>query len=306
MGSGILQGVHLDERGVIVQKLNGFVFLCDASAASTKEFDLVRSQLRPAIDALKPIQTFGVIACQDGKAVAMDERNLVLGVPEMKRKAYTFLDSVKPAGSAGMLAGMKAALAADPRKVFLVTPGDPPDAQEMLKLFAPDKNRHAPQPIVNILNTDREGKLPDATLKKIAEATGGWVMRLTDDKQLLARGLAPKVYQIIAINYHPDYSWSASLWDDLGSARSQKQFAALVEKAKEKLIKDGTKPEEVDLLLRINSTTGVPDELVKGLRKSLADAGFTMTHSVTTHNVDDIPTNGELRPFGIPGNGGGK
>jgi hypothetical protein len=320
VGTGFGQTVHLTERGTVIDDLSGFLFLCDASE-SVKDFDLARAQLLAGIDSVKTLQTFAVIVCQNGNAVAMEEGRFVLGLPEMKRKARAFLDGVKPKGSAGILAGMTAALGNDPRKIFLVTAGDPPNGDGVLKLLALDTDRRGPLPVVNVLNTDRDGKLPDAILKKIAEATGGWVMRLTDDKQLLARAVVPKVYQIIAVEYRPDYSWSAAFWDDLGSARSQKQFAALVDKGKEKLAKEGTRPEEVDLLLRINSATGVPDELVRGMRKAVSDAGFTMAHAVMTHDADaaggrDVPpvrqvnpngTRGEtpLAPFGIPGTGGG-
>jgi hypothetical protein len=107
-------------------------------------FDTLRMELRKAVDTLKPIQSFDIIFFSEDSYVALDKQ-LLLAVPENKRKAYDFLDKTAPHGSSDPIPGLRLAFATNPQLMYLLTDGDFPNnaqiIEELKKLNANKKTK---------------------------------------------------------------------------------------------------------------------------------------------------------------------
>lgn len=146
------------------------VFLCDSSGSMMNKIDTLRAELRKAIDQLKPIQGFDVVFFAQDNYLAMDKQ-LMLALPETKRKAYDFLDGVSPHGSSSPLPGLRAAFATGPQLLFILTDGDFPNNSEVLtevrRLNAEKKVK------INTIAFFDRGEEYEKLLKQIADENGG-------------------------------------------------------------------------------------------------------------------------------------
>lgn len=99
------------------------VYLCDASGSMVGiYFDLLRIELRKAVDALKPMQAFSVMFFQTEKAEALSNK-LLIANPANKAKAYEFLDNLTVHAQTDAIPGIRAAFAQHPQLIYLLTDG---------------------------------------------------------------------------------------------------------------------------------------------------------------------------------------
>jgi hypothetical protein len=108
-------------------------FVCDASGSMINKMASLKDQLNKAIVGLKPIQSFNVIFFQDNKCDAVVKDGLVSATPENKRKASTFLEGVTTTGTTDPIPGIEMAFKAHPQLVYILTDGDFPDNDAVLK-----------------------------------------------------------------------------------------------------------------------------------------------------------------------------
>ena len=156
------------------------VFLCDSSGSMTTKFDALRAELRKAVDGLKPVQEFDVIFFAEDGHFALDKQ-LLYALPENKRKAHAFLDTVATRGSSDPLSGIRAAFDTQPQLIFMLTDGDFPNNDAVLaevrKLAA--KRRV----MVNTIAFMERGETYERLLTDIAKETGG-VFRFVGEENL--------------------------------------------------------------------------------------------------------------------------
>jgi hypothetical protein len=151
-------------------RVNKIVFLCDASGSMMPKFDALRTELRKAIDHLQPTQQFDVIFFSEDTYLALDNQ-LQYALPESKRKAYDLLDKTAPHSTSDPIPGLRAAFAASPELIFMLTDGDFPNnekvREEIKKLSASKKV------IINTIAFMDRGETYETLLKQIADETRG-------------------------------------------------------------------------------------------------------------------------------------
>jgi hypothetical protein len=134
------------------------------------------------VDALKPIQEFDVIFFSADAFRALD-RQLVLAVPENKRKAYDFLDKVAPHDSSDPISGLNAAFRTQPELIFMLTDGDFPNNDAVL---AEVRKLNAAKAVkVNTIAFMDRGESYEQLLSNIAKDTGG-LFRFVSEEDLNA------------------------------------------------------------------------------------------------------------------------
>jgi hypothetical protein len=153
------------------------VYLCDSSGSMMNKFDTLRQELRKAADGLKPIQSFDIIFFSEDKFVALDKQ-LMLAVPEAKRKAYDFLDKTAPHGSSDPIPGLTAAFAAKPQLIYILTDGDFPNNDQVIAEIR-RLNKDKKVKINTIAFMDR-GEAYEKLLKQIADENGGLFKFVSD------------------------------------------------------------------------------------------------------------------------------
>jgi len=151
-------------------RLNKVVFLCDSSGSMVTKFDALRVELRKAIDHLQPTQQFDVIFFFEDSYLALDNQ-LQNALPETKRKAYDLLDKTSPHSTSDPIPGLRAAFAAGPELIFMLTDGDFPNNdkvhEEVRKLSAGKKV------VINTIAFMDRGEEYENLLKQIADETKG-------------------------------------------------------------------------------------------------------------------------------------
>ena len=156
------------------------VYLCDSSGSMMNKFDTLRQELRKAADGLKPIQSFDIIFFSEDSFVALDKQ-LMLATPEVKRKAYDFLEKTAPHGSSDPIPGLKAAFAAQPQLIYMLTDGDFPNNAQLLEELR-KLNKDKKVKINTIAFMDR-GEEYEKLLKQIADENGG-LFKFVSDTEL--------------------------------------------------------------------------------------------------------------------------
>jgi hypothetical protein len=156
------------------------VYLCDSSGSMMTKFDTLRQELRKACDTLKPIQSFDIMFFSEDGFVALD-RQLMLAVPETKRKAYDFLDKTAPHGSSDPIPGLKAAFATQPQLIYMLTDGDFPNNAQVLEEIR-KLNKDKKVKINTIAFMDRDESY-EKFLKQVADENGG-LFKFVSDAEL--------------------------------------------------------------------------------------------------------------------------
>lgn len=118
-------------------------FVCDASGSMINKMPSLKDQLNKAIVGLRPIQSFNVIFFQDNKCDMIVKDGLVNATPENKRKAAGFLDGVTTTGTTDPIPGIEQAFRAHPQLIYLLTDGDFPDNEAVLKKIRDLNKDHA-------------------------------------------------------------------------------------------------------------------------------------------------------------------
>jgi hypothetical protein len=152
------------------QRANSVVFLCDSSGSMMNKFDTLRQELRKAVDGLKGGQAFDIIFFSADRYVALDAQ-LLLALPEAKRKAYDFLDKTAPHDSSDPIPGLRAAFATKPELIYMLTDGDfPNNAQVLEELRKLNKDKKVK---INTIAFMDRGEEYEKLLKQIADENGG-------------------------------------------------------------------------------------------------------------------------------------
>jgi hypothetical protein len=100
-------------------------YVCDASGSMMGlPFDLLKIELRKAVDVLKVNQAFNIIFFQKGGFEALSKGSLAVANPNNKQKAYDFLQNLGLGSDSNPIPGLKAALAQKPQLIYLLTDGD--------------------------------------------------------------------------------------------------------------------------------------------------------------------------------------
>jgi hypothetical protein len=113
------------------------VFVCDASGAMINKMPIVKEQLTKAFLGLKPNQSFEIIFFQDRRFDSFMKfshaNSLVPANPEGKRKAADFLLGVTTTGTSDPIPAIIAGFKTRPQLMYLLTDGDFPDNNAILK-----------------------------------------------------------------------------------------------------------------------------------------------------------------------------
>jgi hypothetical protein len=163
-------GANVDFCSVPGARVNRVAFLCDSSGSMMNKFDTLRQELHKAVDLLKPIQSFDIIFFSADRFVALDSQ-LLLALPEAKRKAFDFLDKTAPHDSSDPIPGLRAAFATDPELIFMLTDGDfPNNAQVLEEIRRLNKGKRVK---INTIAFMDRGEEYEKLLKQIADENGG-------------------------------------------------------------------------------------------------------------------------------------
>jgi hypothetical protein len=146
-------------------------YVCDASGSMIDKFDALRRQLDLSVSRLKPVQSFNVIFFHDQRAAALSAAGLVQGLTKQKRRAAEFLNDVIPSGATDPLPALELALRQQPDLIWLLTDGDFPDNEGVLK-FLRQRNPNGKVRINTIAFVDR-GEGYEQVLRQIAAENRG-------------------------------------------------------------------------------------------------------------------------------------
>lgn len=109
-------------------------FVCDASGSMLNKFSTLRRELSNTVQGLRPIQSFNIIFFQEQSKSALSDSGLVMATPENKLKATNYLeDKVTPRGETNPIPGLELAFQQKPELIYLLTDGDFPDNNAVLK-----------------------------------------------------------------------------------------------------------------------------------------------------------------------------
>lgn len=168
-----------DVSFLVKGRANKIVFLCDSSGSMMTKFDVLRVELRKAVDHLQPTQQFDIIFFAADKYIALDNQ-LQHALPETKRKAYDLLDKTAPHDTSDPIPGLRAAFAANPEMIFMLTDGDFPNNQQVLDEIK--KLSAGKRVVVNTIAFFDRGEDYEKLLKQIADETKGTFRFVTEQE----------------------------------------------------------------------------------------------------------------------------
>jgi hypothetical protein len=154
------------------------VFLCSAGASMAEKLPTLRDQLASAIGGLRPDQQFNVIFFQDGKTIAFQKDALIAATPENVQRGKAFLEKLTARGSREAIPALTLAFAQKPELIYLMTDGDFPSNDALLKKVRDLDNpaQSGPPVTINTIafitekDTDTDFM---TTLTEVAKSTGG-------------------------------------------------------------------------------------------------------------------------------------
>jgi hypothetical protein len=150
-------------------------FVCDASGSMLNKFSTLRRELGNTVQGLRPIQSFNIIFFQEQGRTALSDGGLVMATPENKLKATNYLeDKVTPRGETNPIPGLELAFQQKPELIYLLTDGDFPDNNAVLKRITELNKDHRVKintiAFVGEADTDTDFQ---KLLDKIAKDNGG-------------------------------------------------------------------------------------------------------------------------------------
>lgn len=113
--------------------LKSIVFVCDASGSMSFKFATLRAQLQRVIATLDEKQAFNVIFFHDGRATALDSEKLLTADVQNREKARKFLNEAPVNSTSDPIPSLRVAFKQQPDMLFLVTDGDFPDNDAVVK-----------------------------------------------------------------------------------------------------------------------------------------------------------------------------
>lgn len=152
-------------------------YVCDASGSMIGlPFDLLKIELKKAVEGLYPIQAFNIIFFQEGDAASLS-KTLLVANPNNKQKAYQYLQDVRERAMSDPLKSLKLAFAQQPQLIYLLTDGafDDNDAviNEIRKLNAAKKTHINTIAFFSPEQQTAERKACEDVLRTIASENGG-------------------------------------------------------------------------------------------------------------------------------------
>jgi hypothetical protein len=149
-------------------------YVCDASGSMVGKFDLLKYEIRKAVDSLKAIQAFDVIFFQERGASDSGHGQLMMANPESKRRTYQFLDEYSLAPDSDPIPGLQLAFKLKPQLVYLLTDGEFPDnAAVLAELRRLNAKKETKINTIAFANPTDQNAEYVKVLKQIAEENGG-------------------------------------------------------------------------------------------------------------------------------------
>lgn len=99
------------------------VYIVDASGTMMTVFPSVKSQLRNALDILKPIQEFNIIIFRDENIHAFHGSRLQPATPAIKSQAFNWIDEAHAAGGTNPMPAMRMAFQMKPELIYVLSDG---------------------------------------------------------------------------------------------------------------------------------------------------------------------------------------
>jgi hypothetical protein len=121
-GGGMAMGPQSPFMG-ISGNARRVVYICDGSGSMMDVFWRVRTELKKAVDVLKPIQAFNVIFFSDVDVAALNKTSLVMATPDNKRKAFELSEGQSAAGSTDPMPAIRMAFEQKPELIYVLTDG---------------------------------------------------------------------------------------------------------------------------------------------------------------------------------------
>jgi hypothetical protein len=168
------------------------VFVCDASGSMVGNFHSLKDELAKAFHALRVPQSFDIVFFQDGKTIVFSRDSLktdewALATDDIKRSASTFLEDVTTDSLSDPLPALRAALARQPDLVYLLTDGEFPDNEAVLKTVRDlnrrrDRTRARVNTILFADDKDTDDTPAVKVLTMIATENGGTFRRTSQNE----------------------------------------------------------------------------------------------------------------------------
>lgn len=158
------------------------VYVCDASGSMIQKLQPLKVELTKAVMGLRPIQGFNLIFFRAESIPQSFSRDLAAAKPEVKAKAFRFLDDVTASGETNPLPGIKQAFQQKPEIIFLLTDGDFPDNDAVLDEIRQLNKEHKVRinTIAFVGQADTDVKFKEL-LQTIAKENGGSYKFVTPD-----------------------------------------------------------------------------------------------------------------------------
>ena len=153
-------------------------YVCDASGSMMGlPFDLLKIELKKAVDVLQPIQAFNVVFFQKGGAEAFTKQAMVPANPSNKAKAFQWLSDMTVASNSDPIPSLKLVFQQKPQLMYLLTDGafDDNDAviAEIKRLNAQKQTRINTIAFFSPDAPASDRKVCEDVLRRIAEENGG-------------------------------------------------------------------------------------------------------------------------------------
>ena len=153
-------------------------YVCDASGSMMGlPFELVKVELKKAIDALVPTQAFNICFFQESEAEAFSKRSLVVANPTNKNQAYEWIQRIPFRSKTDPLPSLRLIFVQRPQLIYLLTDGafDDNDAviAEIRKLNAEKRTRINTIAFFIPEAAESHRKMCEDVLRQIASENGG-------------------------------------------------------------------------------------------------------------------------------------
>ena len=150
-------------------------FVCDASGSMLNKFATLRRELTKTVQQLRPVQSFNIVFFQEQDKMPLSKDGEIMATPENKVKAQNFLEErVTPKGETNPIPGLIQAFQDKPDLIYLLTDGDFPDNDAVLKKIRELEKTHKVKintiAFVSAADTDTAFM---KLLKQIADETKG-------------------------------------------------------------------------------------------------------------------------------------
>ncbi len=157
-------------------------FVCDASGSMINKMASLKNELGKAVQGLRPIQAFGIVFFQDEKFSSLDSA-LVAATPENKRKAQKFLEDITTTGTTNPLPGIELAFKQHPQLIYILTDGDFPDNDAVLKKIRElNKDKKVKINTIAFVSSSDTDTAFLELLKTIAKENGGVFKHVAEDE----------------------------------------------------------------------------------------------------------------------------